>query len=173
MIVSVSTPAPAPVRLRRATAQDVPALVHLRSLMFSSMGLDVGGPNAAWRVAAAGWFREQLDRPDRFAGFVIEHPEDGVACAALGSCDLRAPSPHDVSGTHGHVFNISTAPDHRRYGYGRACLTALITWFDTDTRVCVIHLNATPDGAGMYQSAGFREAAFPSMRLLLTRPADS
>ena len=173
MIVGVITPVPAQVRLRRATVQDVPALVHLRSLMFSSMGSDVGGQDAAWRVAAAGWFREQLDRPEQFAGFVIEHPADGVVSAALGSCDARAPSPHDVSGTHGHVFNISTEPAHRRCGYGRACLTALLTWFDTDTGVRVVHLNATPDGAGMYQSAGFREPAFPSMRLLLRRPAES
>jgi hypothetical protein len=36
--------------------------------------------------------------------------------------------------------------------------------------VRVVHLNATPEGAGMYQSAGFREPAFPSMRLLLERP---
>jgi len=60
-------------------------------------------------------------------------------------------------------------PAHRRAGYGRACLTELLTWFHTDTDVRVVHLNATPEGAGMYQSAGFREPAFPSMRLLLER----
>jgi len=159
------TPQPGPARLRRATAQDVPALVSLRSLMFSSMGSDVGGQDAQWRDAAAGWFRLQLDRPEQFAGFVMEHPVDGVVCAALGSCDVRAPGPHDLSGTRGHVFNISTQPDHRRRGYARACLTALLTWFDTDTGVSVVHLSATPEGSGMYTSAGFREARFPSMRL--------
>jgi GNAT superfamily N-acetyltransferase len=78
-----------------------------------------------------------------------------------------------MSGTHGHVFNISTELAHRRCGYGRACLTALLTWYHTDTAVRVVHLNATPDGAGMYQSAGFRESVFPSMRLLLERSAPS
>jgi ribosomal protein S18 acetylase RimI-like enzyme len=173
MIVTVITPVPPQVRLRRATVHDVPALVHLRSLMFSSMGSDVGGQDAPWRGAAAGWFREQLDRPEQFAGFVIEHPDEGVVSAALGSCDVRAPSPHNVSGAHGRVFNISTEPAHRRCGYGRACLTALLSWFDTDTGVRVVDLNATPDGAGMYQSAGFGEPAFPSMRLHLRRPAKS
>lgn len=113
MIVGVIIPVPAQVQLRRATVQDVPALVHLRSLMFSSMGSDVGGHDAEWRVAAAGWFRDQLTRPRQFAGFVIEHPVDGVVSAALGSCDARAPGPNDVSGTQGHVFNISTEPDVR------------------------------------------------------------
>jgi GNAT superfamily N-acetyltransferase len=138
MIVAVITPVPPQVRLRRATVHDVPALVHLRSLMFSSMGSDVGGQDAPWRGAAAGWFREQLDRPEQFAGFVIEHPDEGVVSAALGSCDVRAPSPHNVSGAHGRVFNISTEPAHRRCGYGRACLTALLSWFDTDTGVRVV-----------------------------------
>jgi ribosomal protein S18 acetylase RimI-like enzyme len=139
--------------------------VSLRSLMFSSMGSDVGGQDAQWRAAAADWFREQLDRPGQFAGFVIEHPVDGVVCAALGSCDVRAPSPRDLRGTRGHVFNISTEPAHRRRGHARACLTALLTWFDTSTGVSVVHLSATPEGSGLYTSAGFREARFPSMRL--------
>jgi len=167
------TPLPEQTGLRRATRQDVAALVHLRSLMFSSMGSDVGGQDAAWREAATGWFGEQLARPHQFAGFVLEHPLDGVVSAALGSCDARAPSPGDLSGTHGHVFNISTEPGHRRCGYGRACLTALLTWFQTDTDVRVVTLNATPDGAVMYQSAGFCEPAFPLMRMLMQRPAKS
>jgi ribosomal protein S18 acetylase RimI-like enzyme len=171
MIAGVTTPTQTQVRLRRATAQDVEALVHLRALMLSSMGSDVGGRGAAWRAAAATWFREQLARPEQFAGFVTEHPVDGVVSAALGSCDMRAPSPHDVSGAHGHVFNISTEPAHRRCGYARACLTELLTWFHTDTGVRVVQLSATPAGVGMYQSAGFSEPLFPSMRLLLERPA--
>lgn len=169
----VTTLEPDHPRLRRATTADVPRLVHLRSLMLSSMGSDVGGPDAAWRVAAAGWFREQLDQPERFAGFVMEHPVDGVVCAALGSRDVRAPSPGDLSGAHGHVFNICTEPAHRRRGYGRACLTGLLDWFDTSAGVRVVHLSATPEAAGMYRAAGFREAAFPSMRRMQHRPAKS
>jgi ribosomal protein S18 acetylase RimI-like enzyme len=146
MIGGVTTHASAQVQPRRATEQDVAALVHLRSLMFSSMGSDVGGEDAAWRVAAADWLREQLTRPQQFAGFVMEHPADGVVCAALGSCDARAPSPNDVSGSHGHVFNICTEPAHRRSGYAQACLGALLAWFQTDTGVRVVHLSATPRG---------------------------
>jgi hypothetical protein len=42
-----------------------------------------------------------------------------------------------------------------------------------DTGVRVVNLKATPGGAGMYQSAGFREPAFPSMRMLLQQLAES
>jgi hypothetical protein len=63
------TPVLARVRLRRATKQDVAALVHLRSLMFSSMGAIVGGQDAAWRLAATRWFLEQLARLYQLAGF--------------------------------------------------------------------------------------------------------
>ena len=173
MIYGVTSNTAAQVRLRRATEQDVAALVHLRSLMFSSMGREVGGQDAAWRVASAEWLREQLTRPMQFAGFVMEHPVDGVVCAALGSCDLRAPTPNNVSGSQGHVFNICTEPAHRRSGYARACLGALLTWFQADTTVRAVHLNATPDGAIMYRAAGFREPAFPSMRLQLDRLTES
>jgi ribosomal protein S18 acetylase RimI-like enzyme len=173
MISGVTSNNPAQVRPRRATEQDVAALVHLRSLMFSSMGTAVGGQDAAWRVAAAEWLREQLIRPLQFAGFVVEHPVDGVVCAALGSCDARAPSPNNVSGSQGHVFNICTEPAHRRSGYAQACLGALLTWFHTDTGVRVVHLNATPEGVLMYRAAGFREPAFPSMRLQLDRLTES
>jgi hypothetical protein len=114
MIYGVMSNTRVQLRPRRATEQDVAALVHLRSLMFSSMGTAVGGQDAAWRVAAAEWLREQLTRPQQFAGFVVEHPADGVVCAALGSSDARAPSPSKVSGSQGHVFNICTEPAHRR-----------------------------------------------------------
>jgi ribosomal protein S18 acetylase RimI-like enzyme len=164
---------PPAIIARRATEHDVAALVDLRSLMFSAMGSDVGDRSAAWRVAATLWFEEQLARPQQCACFVIEHPADGVVSAAVGICDARAPSPHDVSGTHGHVFNICTEPAHRRRGYGQACLTALVNWFRTETEVTVVHLNATPEGAGMYTSAGFSEPAFPTMRLRLQRPSGS
>jgi ribosomal protein S18 acetylase RimI-like enzyme len=173
IIAGVTTPVLANVHLRRATKADVAALVHLRSLMFSSMGTDVGGQDAAWRLGATRWFLEQLARPQQFAGFVVEHPIDGVVCVALGSCDERAPSPDNVIGSHGHVFNISTDMAHRRRGYAQACLTALLTWFQTDTGVRVVDLAATPEGARLYQLAGFRERAFPSMRLLMQQPAQS
>jgi ribosomal protein S18 acetylase RimI-like enzyme len=173
MIGGVMTPVLAKVRVRRATKQDVAALVHLRSLMFSSIGADIGGQDAAWRLAATRWFLVQLARPQQFAGFVVEHPIDGVVCVALGSCDERAPSPENVIGSHGHVFNVSTELAHRRCGYAQACLTALLSWFHTDTGVRVVDLAATQEGARLYQLAGFRERAFPSMRLLMQRPAQS
>jgi hypothetical protein len=52
-------------------------------------------------------------------------------------------------------------------------LTALLTWFQTDTGVRVVDLAATPEGARLYQLAGFRERAFPSMRLLMQQPSQS
>lgn len=154
---------------RRATVQDIAALVDLRSTMFSAMGSDVGDNAARWRVAATTWFEAQLARPQEFAGFVIEHPVEGVIAAALGICDARAPSPHDQGGARGHVFNICTDPAHRRQGHGQACLTALLTWFRTETEVRVVDLNATPEGAGIYTSEGFGTPAFPTLRLRFQR----
>lgn len=168
-MVSMTTHEPPQTLPRRATRHDVASLVDLRSTMFAAMGSDVGDHAAAWRGTATLWFEGQLTRPQQFAGFVVDHPVDGVVAAALGICDTRAPSPHDPSGSHGHVFNICTDPAHRRQGYGQACLNALLTWFRTDTEVRVVDLNATPEGAGLYTSEGFGQPAFPTLRLRLQR----
>jgi ribosomal protein S18 acetylase RimI-like enzyme len=125
------------------------------------------------RDHTADWLRLQLTRPENFAGFVIEHPADGVVCAALGSCDSWAPSPNNVGGSRGHVFNICTEAAHRRTGFAQACLGALLIWFHEDTGVRVVHFSATPEGAIIYRAAGFRETAFPSMRLQPDRLTES
>ncbi|MCW2870820.1 N-acetyltransferase [Actinacidiphila oryziradicis] len=161
------------VRLRRATAADVPALVHLRVLMLDAMGVQTGGPDSAWRRAAELWFTERLRHPEEFAAFVVDDPELGVVSSAVGMCDRHAPSPANVSGVHGHVFNVSTDPQCRRLGHARACLDALLTWFRDETRVRVVNLNATQGGAGLYRALGFEAPRHPALQLRMTSgPSD-
>ncbi|MEU0836174.1 hypothetical protein [Streptomyces sp. NPDC005969] len=47
-----------PVRVRRAIADDVPALVRMRALMLSGFGMETDG--APWRAASAQCFAERL-----------------------------------------------------------------------------------------------------------------
>ncbi|MFF1920033.1 GNAT family N-acetyltransferase [Streptomyces sp. NPDC058221] len=154
-----------PVRVRRATLDDVPALVRLRALMLSAMGMDTGDEHAPWRAASAQWFTERMPRADEFAAFLVEDPCLGVVACAVGACDAHAPSPANPSGLHGHVSNVSADPRRRRLGHARACLDALLTWFELETRVTVVNLNATGDGAGLYESFGFAPPANPSLQL--------
>ncbi|MGN5632537.1 GNAT family N-acetyltransferase [Streptomyces sp. AC154] len=158
-------------RVRRAVSDDVPALVRMRALMLSDMGLDTGDERAPWRAAAARWFAGRMPLSDEFAAFLVEDPELGVVACAVGACDAHAPSPANPGGLHGHVSNVSTDPRRRRLGHARACVDALLTWFEQETRVAVVSLNATGDGAGLYESFGFAPPRHPSLQLRISGPS--
>ncbi|MFD0019969.1 GNAT family N-acetyltransferase [Streptomyces sp. NPDC058382] len=160
-----------PVQVRRATADDVSALLRLRALMLSEMGMDTGDGHAPWREVSARWFTERIPRRDEFAAFLVDDPELGVVACAVGACDAHAPSPANPSGLIGHVSNVSTDPARRRLGHAHACLDALLTWFERETPVTVVNLNATGDGAGLYASFGFAPPRHPSLQLRTAGPS--
>ncbi|MFJ9680422.1 GNAT family N-acetyltransferase [Streptomyces sp. NPDC101194] len=157
------------VRARRATVDDVPALVRLRGLMLADMGIETGDADAPWRAASARWFTEQMRRPDMFAAFLVDDPELGTVSSAVGACEARAPGPASPSGLRGHVSNVSTDPRRRRRGHARVCLEALLTWFREETQVVVVDLNATGDGAALYESLGFTAPRHPALQLRTER----
>lgn len=154
--------------VRRATVADAADLARLRVLMLSAMGADVGDETAPWRATSEDWFAERLaGSDDMFAAFVVDDPELGVVSDAVGICQPFAPSPTNVTGTRGEVFNVSTDPRRRRLGYARACLLALLAWFDKETDATLIKLNATSDGVDLYTSLGFEAPRFPALQLRL------
>jgi GNAT superfamily N-acetyltransferase len=150
--------------IRRATPADAAALVALRAAMFDDMGEDTGGPGAPWRQGAAAWFERELRRVGEVAAFVAEDPDAGVVASALGLLEHPAPSPSNPAGVRGHVSQVSTLPGHRRRGYARACLVALLDWFDHDTAAGRLDLHATGDGEPLYRSLGFAPSPYPSLR---------
>jgi GNAT superfamily N-acetyltransferase len=156
------------VVVRRAGPADAAALTELRAQMFLAMGHDVGPVDAPWRAAATAWFAARLAGDDRVAVFVAEHPDAGVVASALGTSTLHVPGPRNPSGARGHVSNICTLPGHRRQGYARACLDALLDWFRTSTDVGAVHLSATADGLGLYEGLGFAPPEHPYLVLRLS-----
>ena len=151
------------VEARRAVVADAPALVRLREVMYVAMGQHLD-PGSGWQTEAEAWFTEQLARPDRLAAFVVDD-DGGPVSAAVGLVIDHPPSPTNRAIVRGYVFNVATEPDHRRRGYGNACLAALLRWYATDTPVRMIDLTATEDGGGMYRAHGFRDTGYPTMRL--------
>lgn len=160
-----------PPLVRRATPSDAADLARLRVLMLESMGSDVGGPTAPWRTASRAWFTDQLaNHSDTFAAFVVDDPELGVVSTAVGLCTRHAPSPMNAAGLRGEVFNVSTDPRRRRRGHARACLLAVLDWFDKETDATLIKLNATGDGIALYTSLGFQPPRFPALQLRIGTP---
>ena len=155
--------------VRRAVAGDAEALTRLRAQMLSDMGSLNEGSDPRWHGVTEEWFARRLRDEQNFAAFVIDDPDLGVVSCAVGVCDDHAPSPGNLSGLHGNVFNMSTDPRFRRLGYARACLEALLAWFRDETQARVIKLNATDDGIALYRSLGFTEPGNPALQLKLDK----
>jgi GNAT superfamily N-acetyltransferase len=126
--------------VRRAEAAGAAALTRLRALMLSAMGMLTQDSDPLWRDKAEEW-----------------------------GCDYHAPGPANPSGVQGHVFNMSTDPRFRRFGYARACLEALFAWFRDETEARVISLNATEDGIALYRSLAFTEPGNTVLQLRLDK----
>lgn len=153
------------IEVRRAGPEDAESLVRLRGLMLAAMGNDLDGP---WRTAAVEWFAGQLASPDTFAAYVVDDPDAGVVAGAAGNVYVHPPGPRDLTTVRGHLYNVSTEPAFRRRGLARACVVALMDWFQDEATVGQVELHATDDGIGLYRDLGFIEARFPTMRFRTT-----
>lgn len=151
--------------LRRATLEDIPALVELQALLFTDMGNDQVSTRP-WRDAAAAWLAERLGADA--CVFVVEAQGSLVSCA-LGFLHTAPPSPSSITPARGHISNVVTLESHRRRGHARACVGALLEWFRDETPVEVVDLSASKDGFALYESMGWRLREDPAMRLPISR----
>lgn len=154
--------------LRRATSDDIPALVELRAAMFTAMG-DPLVKETPWRGASADWFRRHLGRDA--CVYVVELDGELVS-AALGFVHTATPSPSSLVPVRGHVSNVVTVNEHRRRGHARSCLEALLAWFREETDADRVDLVASDDGVALYESFGWERRAHPSLRLTIRRDPD-
>ena len=144
---------------RFAVPDDAAALVTLRAAMFAAMGQD---PSGEWRPAAQRWFETHLTADDLLIT-VADAPGVGPVSCALAVIEHRPPSPTNPVGIAAHLSQVSTLPEHRRRGYGRACVAALLVALD-DRGVRRTDLFATDDGDALYRGLGFRTSPYPALR---------
>ncbi|MCB5990807.1 GNAT family N-acetyltransferase [Janibacter melonis] len=162
---------PGPVEgsvVRAATAADIGSVIELRILMFEAMGTpdeDLYDPR--WRADAARWLQLHLD--DAGLAVVVADVGGAVVSCAMGQVVDLMPSPTRPGDVGGLLTNVATFPSHRRRGLSQACVEGVLDWFTQSTRVDVVTLNATAEGAPMYEALGFTPSQFPEMRARLTR----
>jgi GNAT superfamily N-acetyltransferase len=144
--------------------------MRLRAVMLAAVGTEpVPGP---WQRAGVELLRDRLDEPSATtAAFVVDDAErpGGLAACAVGAIDQRLPGPRHPTGRLGYVYNVATDPARRRRGYSRACLVALLQWFDEQC-ITGVDLKASTDGEPLYAALGFARTAEPAMRRSLPRP---
>lgn len=155
--------------LRRATADDAAALTRLRVQMYESWQEDAGGEE--WRDASTAMFRRRIaEEPDDFVAYVVE--VDGrVVSSGVGWLSTHLPNPRNLSGRRGHIASMSTEPAHRRRGYARQVITALVEWF-AERGIVRIDLVATAEGEPLYRSVGFAEHQDAQALVWRGEPAD-
>jgi GNAT superfamily N-acetyltransferase len=152
------------IDVRRAGPADAEGLMEMRGVMLGSMG-DGTPLTGDWQRTGAAVLRERLARERHtLAAFVVDRgPGHGIAACAVGQVDQRLPGPNDPTGLRGYVYNVATDPAYRRRGFSRACMTALLDWFD-GLGVGVVDLRASARGEGLYASLGFVRTPDPAMR---------
>jgi GNAT superfamily N-acetyltransferase len=148
--------------VRRAGPADAAELTRLRGVMWAGMD-GIAPESGPWQAAAEERFREVL-AGDTWAGFVVDNPDGpGLVSCAVGTIERRLPSPFNLTGEMGHIFNVATDPAYRRRGYSRGCVVALLRWY-SERGVPRVELNASPDGERLYQELGFARTGIPAMR---------
>lgn len=144
------------MRVRPATAADIPELVRLRAVLADRMAEDGphgSAPDDGWQEAYARNLTVRLGTPD-VAVFVVDAPGGGLAACGIGFVFERFPGPLLPDGRFGYILGMTTDPAHRRKGHGRAVLDALMAWY-RDNGVRRVDLHATSDGEPLYRSFGF------------------
>jgi GNAT superfamily N-acetyltransferase len=151
-------------RLRAATVSDLDRLLSLWALVHDG-GAGDGDQDGAWRRHAHDWFVRVVDD-----GAVARIPVvdlDGVVVAtAIGTLEIGVPNPHCPRGRAVRLANVITVPEHRGRGFGTLLVGDVVEWarsIDADR----VDLSATPDGARVYERAGFIGTSAPRMKLVL------
>lgn len=145
--------------VRRATGDDLDAVVELRAVMFEAMGVDI--EQSDWRVPALEWLRRHVDDPE--CGIFVVDDGSRVVASAMGQVRDAMPSPPMPGGRDILINNVCTLPDARGHGYGRAAFEAVLDWA-RGTGVHRLELLATDAGRPMYERSGFTPTTWPCMR---------
>jgi ribosomal protein S18 acetylase RimI-like enzyme len=143
------------VRVRPATAEDVPAIVPLwQEMMDLHAALDAGRFRPAadgasyWAEAVVGWLKDEsccalvVEDGGRLRGYIIGW--------------VRQPAPVYEPGVYGFVSDICVAPGCRRRGLGRRLFEALKDWF-RERGACYVSLRvavANPVSQAFWRSVG-------------------
>ncbi len=145
--------------IRSARSDDAGEIVRLAELMYHSLGLTFDDDvSQRWRASAVQAVLERLGSD--LTVVVAEDPDAPghlVACGA-GTISQRLPNPAHASSRVGYIQWMSTEPDFRRRGLGRAVLRALLGWFESEG-VDNVELHASPQGGPLYRDEAFWEGS--------------
>ncbi len=139
--------------IRRATLEDVPALVELRLAFQDELGpIEDEGDEQAYRRAYQHYMSEKLASGELMV-WVADAAGQLVATGAIILIPMP-PTLKNLSGLEAFVFNMYTVPAWRGQGVATRVLDAIISFVKT-TGARRMWLYATEQGEPVYAKAGF------------------
>jgi len=146
--------------IRRATLDDLDALVHHRLSMFTEMGTTFD-PSVI-RQMFRDWLLKTMPAGDYLA-WVCTSPNGDVVAGAGITLIAWPPGPSAIASERiAFVYNVYTEPSHRKHGLARRLMDTIHAWC-ADNRVGAVALNAAPAARHLYESQGYRPAPTPMM----------
>jgi GNAT superfamily N-acetyltransferase len=147
--------------IRVATPADAPHIIAQREQMFRDMGIAADFTNMA--AATERWLATAL--PDGTYRAWLAVTGRGEIAGGGGLVVIPwPPGPMTMDPRCAVVFNVYTAPEHRRQGVGRRLMEGIHAWCRGEGIERVV-LNASVFGQPLYEDLGYVVTSEPMMRL--------
>ncbi|MFE7409746.1 GNAT family N-acetyltransferase [Streptomyces laurentii] len=151
---------------RPAMPDDAAEISRLRSAFVLTEPLD-----EKWLDVCRDQLTKRLGPGGDARAYVIDAPAGGLVACALGLIQPVLPAPRYPKGLAARIHAVATEPAHRRRGYARAVVSALLDGL-TREGVTLFDLHATEEAAPLYGQLGFTgSSALMRMTRLSEQPA--
>jgi len=154
--------------IRRATIDDIDALVQFRVAMQREVGkTPLSDPMAEFTRATREYMLTALPE-GTFIAWVAD-ADDGAIVGTSGLIFFkRPPTARDSASSDAYIINMYTVPEWRKRGIAGALVEQIITFVRTETSTKRIFLRAETEARPVYERAGF-VAATDVMDLYIDR----
>lgn len=140
--------------VEKASEKEIDALVELRlAYLQEDLGVMSEPDMQCLQGALPQYFRKHLNQ-DLFV-YIVRAEEEILACAFLLVVE-KPMSQAFINGKTGMVLNVYTRPKHRKKGYAKQLMNALLEGAKA-MELSVVELKATEDGYHLYKSVGFED----------------
>lgn len=150
------------IRIRKATPEDIPALVELRGRMLLELDNNDAVRMALLAERSVAWFAEAMDE-GRATGFLAE--KNGAVVGGLSVNVLETqPQYRSLEGRVGVIYGLFVEPETRGLGTATRLVECAVRYC-RERGIEIVTLHAAEQARPIYERAGFSESN--EMRLFL------
>lgn len=149
--------------IRRATLDDVPAILFHRRAMFTEMGVGTPPEMDAMEAAFEPWLRQKMAERCYLGWFAIAQNGDVAAGAGLWLMEWP-PTVVESNAQRAYMLNVYTHHEYRKRGLAHRLTETIIDWCKANGyHLLVLHASAA--GRPIYESMGFELSNEMKLRL--------